>query len=85
MTPDEQDILRQHGEALASISTNIDLLRKDLNGKIPKLEKKVEDHSDQISFWRGAIAIVAFFLLLVGGVETWHVLVDHVPTVHAKP
>lgn len=86
MTSDEHDILRDHGEALASIKTNLELLRKELNGRIPKLEERTDEHDRQINFWRGAIAVVAFILLLVGGAETWHIFVDHTPNApHARP
>ena len=80
MTPDETAILREHGEALASINTNLELLRKDLNGRIPKLEAASSEHDKQISYWKGAIAVVAFFLLLLGGAETWFHAFEHAPS-----
>lgn len=73
MTNDEHDILREHGELLSSINTDLQLLRKELNGKIPKLETKVETHSEQISYWRGAIALLAFLFLIAGAVGAWHI------------
>jgi quinol-cytochrome oxidoreductase complex cytochrome b subunit len=33
---------------------------------LPKLTEKVEKHSSQISYWRGAIAIVAFIIVVFG-------------------
>lgn len=85
MTTD--DILREHGESLASINTNLELLRKDLNGRIPKLEKRADDTDKQVNFWRGALALLAFLFIVGASVGAWHIFSgERAPAdSHARP
>ena len=43
-------------------------------GRISAVETAVVAHDQQIQRWKGAIAILTFLLLLLGGTEAWHIL-----------
>ncbi len=45
---------------------------RDREGRIPKIETKLDAHDSQINFWRGAIAVLAFGLLALGGAVVAH-------------
>ncbi len=43
-------------------------------GKVPRLESIVEKHASQISYWKGAVAVIAILILAFGAVLAEHLL-----------
>jgi hypothetical protein len=43
------------------------------SGRIPKIEETQKKHAEQINFWRGAIAILAALLTILGAAFMNHV------------
>lgn len=73
MTPDEEaHVLR----TVTRIGTKMDALISDdhATGVVPELKLKVDRHDSQISYWKGAIAVVAVLMLALGGVIFAHVM-----------
>lgn len=60
--------MAEQGKTLAAISQSMTDTRErlfganGLPGALTKLETTVVRHTDQISFWRGSIAVIAFVL-----------------------
>lgn len=47
------------------------------DGRIPRLEARQDRHEAQINFWRGAIALMGFTLLVFGAILLMHLLNWH--------
>lgn len=43
-------------------------------GRVPQLEEEQAEHTRQIAFWKGAIALVGFLVLAFGALFLGHVL-----------
>jgi len=80
MTPEQEDHLIT---TITKVGTKIDMLISDdgSHGMVPEqkinhaiLENVVVEQGKQISYWKGAIAVVAFLLLTLGGAVLAHVL-----------
>lgn len=72
MAENEREILLRVDERTKTLHD--ELLGVDRRGgRIPQLEEAQRKHADQISFWRGAIAIIGFLLLVFGGAFIAHV------------
>ena len=69
MTPEQHDIL-------VTIRTKMDALISDdhATGLVPEIKGKVMDHDLKFSYYKGAIAVVGFLILVFGGVLFAHVL-----------
>ena len=64
-------------DILIAVKAKVDSIHFELTdeqGKVPKLEAKVDSHGDQINFWKGGLALVAFLLLTLGGVFIAHLM-----------
>jgi cytochrome b subunit of formate dehydrogenase len=62
----DHDILIRMDQKLTDVHT--ELLGE--SGRVPKVEKEVKKQGEQIHFWRGALAL-AGFIILVFGVILW--------------
>ena len=72
MTSDQaSDIL----QSLSRLETKMELLITNggSKGLIPEMRRDVDKHDRQINFWRGALAITGFLLLLFGGAFLTHI------------
>lgn len=71
------EIYDKRDEILIRLDQRVADIHRDMtdeNGRIPKMERKVDSHGEQINFWRGAIWILAGVLTLFGGVVVAHIL-----------
>jgi hypothetical protein len=73
MTPAQEDEML---EKLTAIHTKMEMLITNggSKGMIPDLRNDVDEHDKQINRWKGAVSIIGFVLLLLGGTEVWHIL-----------
>jgi hypothetical protein len=73
MTPDQENELIQN---VSKIGTKMDMLISDdgSSGRVPEMARTITRHDRQISYWKGAIAVVAFLLLMLGGEVVAHIL-----------
>ena len=72
MQESDRDILIRLDERTAKMHDEL-LGAPGREGRIPKVEAKVETHGDQIAFWRGAIWIIGGLLVLLGGALAEHI------------
>ena len=73
MLENERDILLRVDERTKYLHD--ELVGPDrASGRIPRLEGAQKKHAEQISFWRGAIAIIGFLLLIFGAMLAQHVV-----------
>jgi hypothetical protein len=79
MTPpnlhDDHDFREFVVENLTEVRTKMELLISNggSKGLVPELRKDVDDHEKQINRWKGALGVLTFLLLLLGGTEIWHI------------
>lgn len=62
-------------DILIEVRTDVKALVRDMTepgGRVPKLEASVQEHGDQLAFYRGAIWIVGGLLVLLGGILAEH-------------
>jgi hypothetical protein len=80
MTPEQEVILLQ---TVTKVGTKMDMLVSDdgSHGQVPelkaghdKLATAQNEQAQQISYWKGAIAVVAFFLLVFGATFVLHLV-----------
>jgi hypothetical protein len=73
MTPDQEEELLS---TVKKVGWKMDTLVSDdlTKGSVPVLQSIVGKHSDQINFWRGAIAIVGFLLVVFGAILATHLV-----------
>jgi len=72
MTPEQSQTLI---DTVARIDTRMEMLIANggSKGMVPELQRTVSKHADQIAFWRGAIAILAFLLMFLGTAFAGHI------------
>lgn len=65
-------------DLLVEIHTKMELLITNGGSKgiIPEMQKTVDKHNNQIIFWRGALAVIGFGLLLLATFFAGHVYVN---------
>ncbi len=66
----DHDVLIRMDQKVTEIHTEM----TQPQGRVPRLEIKVENHAKQINFWRGSIAVIAFCLIILATVLAGHVL-----------
>jgi hypothetical protein len=73
MTPEQEAHLLN---VVTKTGVKMDALISDdhQDGLVPAAQRDIQKHSDQINFWRGAIAIVGFVLIVFGGILVTHIL-----------
>lgn len=73
LTPEQSSELMA---TVTRIDTKMELLISNggSKGMVPELRAKVDEHDSQIAYWKGAVAVVGFLLLVFGGVFVAHVL-----------
>jgi hypothetical protein len=85
MTSEDHDLLVRIDENVNHLKSEI-LGSADREGRLPEAEKTLEKHAAQINQWRGALAILAFLLLVGLGGEAWHLYSEHTPpAIHSHP
>jgi hypothetical protein len=73
MTPDDHDLLIRMDAKVSEIHTEM----TQPQGRVPRLEVTVKEHSSQINFWRGGIAACALLILALGAVLLAHMMGGH--------
>ena len=73
MTESDHDLLIRMDAKVTEIHTEM----TQPQGRVPRLESVVKEHSSQINFWRGGIAVCAFLILVFGAVLLAHMLGGH--------
>jgi hypothetical protein len=73
MTPDQEAHLLN---VVTKTGTKMDALISDdhQDGLVPEAQRSIQKHSDQINFWRGSIAVIAFMLLVFGAILATHLM-----------
>lgn len=76
MTPEQENTLLT---SVTEIHTKMDLLITNggSKGMVPDLQKEVKKHEAQISFWRGAIAVIGTTLMLLATAFAGHIWGSH--------
>lgn len=72
MTPEQSQELM---ETVTRIDTRMEMLIANggSKGMVPDLQRTVAKHAGQISFWRGAIAVIGFILMFIGTAFAGHI------------
>jgi len=72
MTPEQSEALIKTVER---IDTRMEMLIANggSKGMVPELQRTVLKHANQIAFWRGAIAVLAFLLMFLGTAFAGHI------------
>jgi len=76
MTPEQETQLLT---TVTETHTRVKMLVSEdgAHGMVPAVTKRVDAHDRQISYWKGAIAVVAFLVLALGGVLAAHLMGGH--------
>lgn len=67
-------------DILIAVKTTVDEIHREMTapgGKVPILAEKVDEHSQQLSYYKGALALVGLLLLAFGTALAAHLLGGH--------
>jgi len=63
-------------DILIEVKTKVNEIHREMthsDGRVPKLERRVELHASQINYWKGAVAIVGLLVVVFGSIVVSHV------------
>lgn len=72
MTPEQENTLLT---SVTEIHTKMEMLITNggSKGMVPELQETVKKHAEQIIFWRGALAVIGFTLVLLSTFFAGHI------------
>lgn len=63
-----------HGNVIALRTQMTALVGNGQPGRVGVLERRMEELQSQVDRWRGAVAVLAFLVVVLASADIWHLL-----------